>query len=178
MKKNNGSKKVEPTIIKNVNEDTNEVKKFIIILVGVALVAVLLYFVSSKVLIKDGVKNDDTKDTEVSFSYSTVDVGNVFNRPYKEYYVYAFDIESLKASYYTSLTSGIKNEEHKVYFLNLASELNKAYVGEKSNKDAKNAKELSLVEPTLIKIADGKIVKYLDKLEDIESELKGLWSSK
>lgn len=172
------NKKVESTLIKDVNADTGEVKKFIFILIGVALVAVLLYFVSSKLLIKDGVEKDDTPTQEVTFNYNKVDVGNVFNRPYKEYYVYAYDTESLKASYYSSLMSLVDSKTHKVYLLDLSEELNKKYVGEKSNKNAKNASELSLVEPTLIKIVDGKVSKYLDNLEDIEKELKSLKSSK
>ncbi len=178
MKKKESNKKIESSLIKDVNADTGEVRKFFIILTGVALVAVLLYFLSSKVLIKDGVDKDDTSTKEVTFNYNTIDVGTVFNRPYKEYYVYAFDTDSLKASYYSSLMSAVDTEKNKVYLLDLSTDLNKKYVGEKSNKDAKAADELSLTDPTLIKIVDGKISKYLDSLEEIEKELKSLKSSK
>lgn len=177
--KKNANKKTESSLIKDINQDTGEVKKFFIILFGVALVAVLLYFVSSKIIIKDGVSDKtETETKEETINYNKLDVGNVFNRPYKEYYVYVFASDANKASYYSSLTSVVDTKKHKIYMLDLKDELNKKAIGEKGNDKAKNPSELSLVEPTLIKIADGKIVKYIESLDDIEKELKSLKSSK
>lgn len=169
MKKKNNVKKVDVEIIRDINEDTDQIKKFIFILIGVAIVAVLLYFISSRYVIKDGVDSDETLASE-TISYDKVDVGNVFNRPYDEYYVMAYDPDSLKASYYAALLNNFTDD--KIYFLDLSIEINKKYVGETSNKKATVPSELSLTEPTLIKIKDGKIAKYLDTLDDIEKELK------
>lgn len=179
MKKENEKKvkkvkALESTLIKNVNDDTDQIKKFAYILIGVAIVALLLYVFSSKILIKDGVNKKSDKDTNASetITYATVDVGNVFNRPYDEYYVLAYDPDSLKASVYSTIMMNTSEEKGKIYFLNLGSDINKPYVKEESNKKATKVSELALKEPTLIKISKGKVEKYLETLEDIEKELK------
>lgn len=168
-KKKENIKNKEPELIKYTNDDTDQVKKFILILVGVAIVAVALYFLSSKVLIKDGV-DKEVKDVAETIEYTKVDVGNIFNRPYEEYYVLAYDPNSLSASIYSSLIGTFNKEDSKIYFLDLSTEVNKAYVGD-GNKDATKASEISLKEPTLIKITNGKITAYLEDLESIEKEL-------
>ena len=168
-KKKNNNVKQEETIIKDVNENTDQIKKFIIILVGVSLVAFLLYFVSNKYLIGDGRKNDTTTTEEIS--YSTVTVGNVFNRPYDEYYVLAYDAESVESDYYYSLINSFDTKKGKMFFLNLALEVNKKALGETSNKNAKSPNELKLKEPTLIKIKNGVITKYLETREEIDKEI-------
>ncbi len=169
-KKNEKAKKVESELIKDVNEDTDQIKKFVIILTCVALIAGLLYFVSSKFVIKDGIKEDDAVQEE-TIAYSNVDVGNIFNRPYDEYYVLAYDPDSLQAPLYASYLTTFDKENSKMYFLDLSSDINKKYVGD-GNASATNASEISLKEPTLIKIRDGKIEKYLETVEDIDKELK------
>lgn len=158
------------TVIKDINEDTNQIKKFIIILIGVALVSVLLYFISSKYLVKDGVEKESESTPEV-ISYSRVNVGNVFNRPYDEYYVFAYDPESLEASYYASLLNNFSIKAGKIYFLDLSVDINKRAISDTSNKEAKNASELKIKEPTLIKIKNGKIDLYLDTRDAIDKEI-------
>lgn len=175
MKKNKEIKKnVESNVIKDINADTGEVKKFILILTGVALVTIILYFVSAKYVIKDNFQDnkEEDKTTETTISYLNVDVGNVFNRPYDEYYVFAYDTKSPEAGIYASVMNFFDSKKGKIYLLNLSTEVNKKYVGKEGNKKATKASELSLVEPTLIKIKKGKIDKYLENIDDIEKELK------
>lgn len=160
-------------IIKDVNEDTDQIRKFIFILCGVALVALMLYFVSSKYLIKDGVSKDNISNPE-TISYNNVNVGNVFNRPYDEYYVFAFDPDSLDASIYSSLMNSFDTKKAKMYFLNMGLEVNQKAKSESGNKTAKNSNELKLKEPTLIKIKKGSIDKYLESREEIEKELSSI----
>ena len=157
-------------MIKYVNEDTNEVKKFIYILVGVALVAILLYFVSAKYLIKDRFQNKDTDITE-SINYDDVNIGNVFNRPYDTYFILATDGENLDYPYLMALKQGYKGEE-KIYNLDLSLDINKTHTGEVGNRNATNPSELILVNPTLIRINNGTIVGYYEGIEEIESILK------
>lgn len=169
-KKIKNDDKIKNDIIKDVNEDTDQIKKFVIILVGVAIVASLLYFISSKYLIKDGVKEEE-KSTQETLAYNKVNVGTVFNRPYEEYYVLAYDPDSLEASYYASWLNSFDSKKGKIYFLDLSLEINKKQVGETSNKNASKPGELSLKEPTLIKIKNGKIDKYFDTRKEIDDEL-------
>lgn len=172
MQKKNVKKNVkqEDTIIKDVNEDTAQIRKFVIILFCVAVVSFLLYFISSKYLIKDGV-HDEASTPEETLSYSNVNVGNIFNRPYDEYYILAYDPDSLEASYYASLLNNFDIKKGKIYFLDLSNSINKKYIGEESNKKAKNPSEIKLKEPTLIKIKNAKIDVYLDSRDEIDKEL-------
>ena len=51
-------------------------------------------------------------------------------------------------------------------------QLNKPYVKEVSNSKATKTSELALKSPTLMFIKDGKIVKYLENIEEIEKEME------
>lgn len=67
-----------------------------------------------------------------------------------------------------------KEKSNKVYFCDLSNELNKKYyVGEDkdSNPNATTSSELAFKDLTLIKIKNGKIVKYLETLDTIKTEL-------
>ena len=165
------TKKVKSDIISDTNEDTDTIRKFIIILVGVALVTLGLYFLSSKYLIKDGVIKEK-EPVEEQISYDTILGGNIFNRSEGDYYVLAYDPDSLKASYYAAILNKFDKKDSKIYYMNLSLEANKQYVKEEGNKSATKPSELAIKEPTLIKIKDGKIEKYLENVEDIEKELK------
>lgn len=171
MKKNKNIKINNQELIKQTDEETDQIKTFIIILLGVAFVSLLLYFMSSKVLVKDGVEKDNPT-TEEEIAYNNVNAGTVFNRPVDEYYVFAFDPSSLKASYYSALLNNFDNKKKQMYFMNLDLEINKPYVKEVSNSKATKTSELALKSPTLMFIKDGKIVKYLENIEEIEKEME------
>lgn len=166
-------KEIKVSLIKDINEDTNQVKKLILILLLVAIVSYLLYFVTAKFLIKDDFQNEEST-TETVISYNEIKVGNVFNRPYDEYYVFAYESEDNKASYYNALLNNYASDEknNKIYFLDLSLDINKTYLKEKSNKKATTASELSFNGPTLLKISKQKISGYYDSIKDIEAELK------
>lgn len=169
--KNKNIKDVEPQLIKTTNDDTDQVKKFAYILVGVAVIALLLYVFTTKVLVKDSSKKDDNSNsTAVSINYSILDVGMMFNRPYDEYYILAYDPDSLDASLYASMLNKVDSKKGKVYFLDLSNGLNKPYVKDESNAKATKASEVAIKGPTMIKISKGKISKYLESYEEIEDE--------
>ncbi len=171
MKKNNKKIDAKNEVIKQTSDESDQIKTFVYILLGVALITVLLYFLSSKVLIKDGVDKKE-ESGEVSIAYNNVNVGNVFNRPDDEYYVFAFDPTTTKANYYYALMSNFDTEKTNMYYLDLAVEINKNYIKEESNKNATKASELALKEPTLMLIKKGKIAKYLESEEEIVKELE------
>ena len=165
-KKNTEEKK----LIKQVNDDTNVVKKFVFILLGVIVVSILLYVVTVKYLKVD----DTTESTETTITYTNVNAGNVFNRPYDNYYVFAYDTKDGNANYYGNIVSQYQNEStnKKIYTMDLDLAINKKYVSDKSNKNATKTSELSLKNPTLIEIKKGKIVNYYDTEEAILNVLK------
>jgi len=155
------NKEVKPSVIKDINEDTNEVKKLIFILLGVVLIALLLYFITAKYLVKDNFQSEEEATAEITITYDTVKAGNLFNRPYDEYYVFAYDSSSTSANYYSTLLNKY-NGDTKIYYLDLSVEVNKQYVGETGNSKASNVSELSIVDPTLILIKNGSINEYYE----------------
>ncbi len=155
-------------------EEQKEMIHFLIVFAVVLVVVCAVYFFS-KVFVLDQNLFDVSYEAGVVNSERVV-VGTLFNRPEKEYYVIAYDETGSQAVYYSSLTTNYKNKQTgalKIYHLNLDNELNKDYyVKEGSgNSQATKSSEVRLKNLTLIKIKNGKIDKYLEKLEDIEKEL-------
>ena len=165
------TKKNEPQLIKYQNEDTNEIKKLLLILICIVAIVFLLFFITSKYLLKDGFQNNDVTSDNVEIIYNRVDVGTMFNRPYDEYYVFAFDSKSDDSDYYNALMNRYSGNT-KIYTLDLSIPKNSVYVKEKANKAAKNVSDLAFTSVNLIHIKNGKIDSYLDDIKEIEKKLK------
>lgn len=166
-------KKVD--IDKYTSEESKEVKKFIIILLSIIVLVLAVYGIT-RLVNKDKDNNDDRTVTAGSIDYDKVSVGTLFNRADSEYYVIVYDGEAPNAIYYSALMNKYMDKEksNKVYFCDLSNELNKKYyVGEDkdSNPNATTSSELAFKDLTLIKIKNGKIVKYLETLDTIKTEL-------
>ena len=157
------------------SDESKEVKRFIIILLSIIVVVLAVYGIT-RLIKKD--KDDDTarEVTAGEIDYDKVSVGTLFNRADNEYYVIVYDGEDANAIYYSALMNKYMNKENsiKVFFCDLSNELNKKYyVGDEkdSNPKATKTSELALKDLTLIKIKNGKIVKYLESLDTIKTEL-------
>lgn len=166
-------KKVD--IDKYTSEESKEVKRFIIILLSIIVLVLAVYGIT-RLINKDKDNNDDRTVTAGSIDYDKVSVGTLFNRADNEYYVIVYDGETPNAIYYSALMNKYMDKEksNKVYFCDLSNELNKKYyVGEDkdSNPKATTSSELAFKDLTLIKIKNGKIVKYLETLDTIKTEL-------
>lgn len=166
-------KKVD--IDKYTSEESKEVKRFIIILLSIIVLVLAVYGIT-RLINKDKDNNDDRTVTAGSIDYDKVSVGTLFNRADNEYYVIVYDGEAPNAIYYSALMNKYMDKEksNKVYFCDLSNELNKKYyVGEDkdSNPKATTSSELAFKDLTLIKIKNGKIVKYLETLDTIKTEL-------
>ncbi len=166
-------KKVD--IDKYTSEESKEVKRFIIILLSIIVLVLAVYGIT-RLVNKDKDNNDDRTITAGSIDYDKVSVGTLFNRADSEYYVIVYDGEAPNAIYYSALMNKYMDKEksNKVYFCDLSNELNKKYyVGEDkdSNPNATTSSELAFKDLTLIKIKNGKIVKYLETLDTIKTEL-------
>jgi lipopolysaccharide export LptBFGC system permease protein LptF len=171
-KKVKSKKAVKPELIRDVNEDTKIVKKFILLLIGLALLVVLVYFLSAKYIVKDKYQEETKK--EETIVYNKINIGNIFNRPYDNYYVLIYESTNDKASTYNTLASTYNNKDtkKKLYTIDLSLKINNKYKSDKSNKKATKVDELSLKDITLIEIKNGKIVNYYDNEESITNILK------
>lgn len=166
-------KKVD--IDKYTSEESKEVKRFIIILLSIIVLVLAVYGIT-RLINKDKDNNNDRTVTAGSIDYDKVSVGTLFNRADNEYYVIVYDGEAPNAIYYSALMNKYMDKEksNKVYFCDLSNELNKKYyVGEDkdSNPNATTSSELAFKDLTLIKIKNGIIVKYLETLDTIKTEL-------
>ena len=97
----------------------------------------------------------------------------MLNRPYDEYYVLAFkseDIDSVIYQTYISLYSE-KENSNKIYLIDLDNELNSKYYSKEGNTNAKKIDELKISSPTLIKVSNHKISKYIEGKDSISKEL-------
>lgn len=151
-----------------VNEDTKEIKTLIIITIAVVLLAIGLYFLTDVVLDK---KDDSSFDTE--FNYDTCLVGNIFNRPYDEYYVFIYSsIDDDASTYDTLKTSYLKKDEaKKIYYVDLNNGFNSFVVSDTSNTKPKSASDVRVNKSALILIKDGKVSKYYETLDDYKKVL-------
>lgn len=168
-------KKVKFNGDKYISEDSKEIRNFLIILFSIIIIVLIIYGVS-RYFIKDEDTNTEDTITEGTIDYDKVSVGTMLNRHYDEYYVAIYDEENPKAVLYSAIITNYLNNENitKVFFCDLGNKLNsKYYVGSDgvSNPQAQNINEFAFEDLTLIKVKDGKIIKYLEDFEKIKEEL-------
>ena len=173
MKKNN-TKKVKT--IKNdkyYSEEQREIIRFCVILGVIILAVAIIYFISEKARSKNIYNYGNVLAGTVD--YDITSIGSMLNKPYDEYYVAIYNEESAEAVYYSAILNKYLNKKDplKVYYSNLENKLNEKYYNKKgeSNPKAQEVNELSLKEFTFVKVKDGKIVKYLESIEDVRKEL-------
>ena len=167
----NSKKNEKMGTIKYTNEDTNEVKKFALILLGVAIIAILLYFVTAKYLVKDNFQSKENIQIIEEIGDTTLKGGTLFNRAYEEYYVLCYDKKEESAAYYGVLAN-LYSRDIKLYTMDLSLKINEQYKGEAGNSKASKPDELSIVNPTLILIKNGSIAKYYEGKDEITNILK------
>lgn len=170
------TKKVNNKVTYRTSEQ-DEMIKFIIVILVVLLCVGGVYLFTRAFVTKDLFK-EDTNTNEVSQSgtvnYDVAIMGQLLNRPYKQYYAviydstgdYAYDMYSLVNNY-----TELKDHKH-VYTIDLSNELNKAYYdAENVNTKAESVSDMKVGDITLIKVKNGKIEKYIVDYAKMEKEL-------
>ena len=181
--------KVESTKVKDVKVKKNnkmkyqtaeqeEIRNFIIVIVVVLLCVGAIYLLTRAFVTKDlfGSKEAGTTEevTPGVVNYDVAIMGQLLNRPYKEYYAviydsegdYMYDMYSLVYSY--SLT----DEPLHVYTIDLANTLNDGYYDpENVDTKAKTLEDLKVGDITLVKVKNGKISKIIVDYSKMEKEL-------
>ena len=158
----------------NVEVTTKDsIKSFSKTLIGVVIFLGVMYlfvFGMQKLGVFEAGYTKPSKE-EAKFDYEYINVGTVFNRVEKEYYVLFDNYKDSYSSdaYINSLLSETKTKAYKV---DMSKKENQSVEGKEPNKKASNTNELSINDITLIKIKDGKIDKYFVGREDIEEYLK------
>ena len=159
---------------KIMSEEQQEIFRFLSLLVIVVLFIVGVYF-ATRIFVKKDIATNNEETAVTNINYNKVVFGTMFDKDLEEYYVYAFDSENTKANYYGSLADKYSSNENSlnIYHIDLNDSMNRQFVSKdkKTNPDAKTVEELKVGEVTLIKIANGEIVKYLENVDDIKKEL-------
>ncbi len=156
-------------------EEQKEIIRFVKILILVIVFIVLIYF-ATRLFVKKDLVNNSEETSVTDISYSKMVFGTMLNRPYDEYYVFAYSSKDNKVNYYGAITDKyLSNKESVyVYYVDLEDSMNKDFLATdgKSNPKATSVSDLKVGDLTLIKVKNGKIVKYLENIKDIETEFK------
>lgn len=142
------------------------------VLIGIVILIYLLTLGAQKIgLFDEGYTKPEVKTPIIS--YEKILAGNVFNMKDETYYVMIADFEDLDSVYFSSLGSLYKDKKDSLplYTVDLSEGMNKKIIGENINREAQSASELSVGAQTLIKIQNGRNVKYIDNVEDVKTEL-------
>lgn len=155
----------------NKQEELNSaIKTTIIVLVSVGILYLCVIGMEKLGLFEKGYTKPEKE--EVVIDYEFIDIGTVFNRSDKNYYVLFDNYESdfTKDPYINMLLDN--QEDHRVYKVDMSLKSNEKYLSEEENPNAQSVKDLKINGITLIKVSNGKNVKYVSGSENIEEYLK------
>ena len=149
-----------------VNE-TNQVKKYAMIIFIIIGVFAIIYLLSALFITKelDWFSKDKTEESTTDSVANSILASAIFKQSEEEYYVYFYDFDEEEKD--STITNLVTNSliGSKVYKVNTSSAMNANYVGEVSNKNAKTLTDLKVVAPTLIKISGDTISEYYENDE-------------
>jgi len=173
LKKN---KKIDNMVNYRTSEQ-DEMIKFIVVILVVLLSVGAIYLITRAFVTKDlFTKTPESQETVQSgtVNYDVAIMGQLLNRPYKEYYAVIYDSEGdYNSDMITLLASYNKLKNHKhIYTIDLSNELNKSYYDKENvNKKATKVSEMKVGDITLIKVKNGKIDKYIVDYAKMQKEL-------
>lgn len=145
----------------------------------VKIIIVLIIFIGGIYLIsrifinkKDDEKNTETTTVEVN--YDKAIIGNVFNRPYDEYYAIIYNSTANDASLLSAIISkySAKEDSIKIYSVDLDNSLNNSYYDKDNQNITTDLNSLKVGDYTLLKIQNHKIVKSFTSIDEIKTELE------
>ena len=162
--------------IKNMgyaSEDTNDVKRFIIILAIVIVFVVAAYFFTRIFVTKDLLHEDTKEVTSGAINYNNTLIGNMFNKTSEEYFVMLVDTKENRSVFYLGLMNNYVKKEGAlpIYLADLSNALNTRFIADEANI-TENLDEFKVSGPTLVKIKNGKVSKYYTTDDDILNNLK------
>lgn len=148
------------------NDDIKLIKKLLLILLIIVLVILGLYVFTDKVVME----KQETNVNEVEFDYDTATIGTILNRPYDEYMVLLYNSKEDNATYYSTLLAKYTGDE-KLYFVDLSLKSSEKYISDTSSGIFISINDAKFSGPTLLKIKNGKVIKFLETKEEIKENL-------
>ena len=144
--------------------EKNPGRKYIIITCSLLVIMCAIYLITSLFITKEldwfNKKDKEEETKEESTVSDAILASAIFKQKEEEYYVYFYEFSEEK----NPITEVVNNKlsSEKVYKVNTESAMNKKYVNNESNKNAKKLEDLKVKAPTLIKISNGEITKYYE----------------
>ena len=154
--------------------ENEEVIRMIKVLVGVVLALAAFYFLFA---IYSGEISFGKKEEKEPVEIQNVEIlaGTVFNRIESEYYVMFYDFDGSYSYSCSAIYNLYSQKSGKMYLVDLGNNLNKDYIAD--SKDAVNTDNISslrVMDPTIIKIKDGKAIEVVSGIDDVNSYGKDL----
>lgn len=151
-------------------EVSSIIKTTIIVLVTVGVLYLCVLGMEKLGTFEKGYTKPEKEETVIDYEF--IDIGTVFNRSEKTYYVLFDNYESdfTKDSYVNMLLDN--QEDHRVYKVDMSLKSNEKYINKKENAKAQSVKDLKINGVTLMKVSNGKNAKYISGSEKIEEYLK------
>ncbi len=162
-------KKKETKLLKTNNSaESDEYGKLIILIVIIASVFALFYFITTLFTKKDhdNIFKNDLDPSEIQ--YKEIIIGSMFDKG-GEYYVLLLEKDDAYKELYNTHIANIK--EDMIYTVDLSSAFNKKYLSDEYSYDKDDFKVKGTV---LVKIDDHKITQHFETKEGIVEKLKAL----
>ena len=157
--------------------EQDEMIKFAVVILVVLLCVGAVYLFTRAFVTKDLFENTPETQEAVKegvVNYDVAIMGQLLNRPYKQYYAIIYDSEGdYSTDMYKLVYAYVKKKDAKhIYTIDLSNELNKSYYDKENvNKNATQLSEMKVGDITLVKVKNGKIDKYIVDYAKMQKEL-------
>lgn len=167
------AKKEGKSLTQAKTNEENQLKVLLKIVGLLVFIIAVIYIISGVFITKEikwfnNLSNGSNNNSNSNVS-SSILASSIFKQSEEEYYVYFYDFNDENSTISNQIKTKLSNS--KIYRVDTSSALNSNYVGEESNKDAKNLEQLKVKAPTLIKIVDDSITEYYEG-DEITNNLK------
>lgn len=164
------AKKEGKSLKKEEVVEKNQLSHLIKIVCLIVFIITAIYLISALFITKEldwfG-KKEETK--EENTSSKIILASAILKQSEPVYYVYFYDFKDEDKNISQEVSSKLSG--YSVYYVDTSSALNKKYVSDESNKEAKTLEDLKVSKSTVIKINDGTIEEYYEK-DEIVNNLK------
>lgn len=159
-----------------MNDESKEIRNFIIIFVIVILVVVGIYFFTKFVVKKEETSSNNETKTEETVKEAEINdaiaiVGTMLKKPAKSYYVILYDDKGDNSDEYSSLEQSYTQKSGSIplYYVDLGNQLNKKYYDKDNvNLTASDINDLRFGDITVLKVDNGKITKSYTTVDAIK----------
>lgn len=172
--------KQERKKINNISVTDSDIWSKVIIVCVIICVFCAFYFLTVFISKDDSSSTNSNssnkKTTETTnISYDEILLGRSFSMEDGEYLVLYYDKDNsdLSSEMGSALSTYNNKDSHlNVYTVDMSDALNSSFISDEANHDAKDASEMKISGPTLIKFNNNKIDDYIEGKEEITEYLK------